>query len=101
MNKSLDFEHWIRFELPKLLTLSEAKSRNVAIYFSRFADYLRMLESADPKRFELFAAEFIKRMKKVSKKQPRRPYPKKMREALSKSGYVFSKNGYRVLKRPR
>ncbi len=101
MNKSIDFESWLRFTLPKLLNLSYGKSRNMGIFFHKFADYLRIIESADPKAFNLFINEFQKRMNKVAKRQPRKPYPKETIDALSKDGYVFSNNGYKIIKRPK
>jgi len=101
MNRSIDFESWLRFTLPKLLNLSAGKSRNMGIFFHKFADYLRILESADPKAFNLFIDEFQKRMQKVARRQPRKPYPKETMAALLKRGYVFSKNGYRVIKGPK
>ncbi len=101
MNKSIDFESWLRFKLPKLLYLSESKSRNMAIYFQKFADTLRILESANPKAFHLFIDEFQERILKVAKRKPRKAYPQEAVNALSKDGYVFSKNRKKIIKRPR
>lgn len=101
MSRSLDFEIWLCFTLPKLLNLSAAKRRNMEIFFHKFADYIRILESTDPKTFNLFIDEFQKRMQKVAKRQPRKPYSREIRDAFKKNGYVFSKNGYKIIKRPK
>lgn len=60
-----------------------------------------MLESTNPRTFNLFIDEFQKRMQKVAKRQPRKPYSREIRDALSKDGYIFSKNGYKIIKRPK
>lgn len=69
----------------------------MGIFFYGFADYLRILESSDPKMFNIFIDEFKKRAQKISKRQPRKPYPKEMRDRLSKNGYKIIKEPEKVL----
>lgn len=69
IDPGLDFEGWITYELPKELNVSASKDRLIKVKFGGFADYVRQLERAAPKEFEVFYFTLKEKFKQISKER--------------------------------
>jgi hypothetical protein len=63
----LDFENFLRFELPWLLNLSGSKCVATEIMFSNFADYARMVANKSPMEFKEFFKELENSFQEIYK----------------------------------
>ena len=63
----LDFEFFLRSELPNLLRLSPSKKYAMDVYFCKFADEVRNMYRIAPKEVSLFYSELKSRINAVSK----------------------------------
>ncbi|MFA5092358.1 MAG: hypothetical protein WC543_00175 [Candidatus Omnitrophota bacterium] len=69
MSVSIEFEHWIRFTLPKHLYLSESKQAAMNSIFYHFSDSVKSLENKAPKEFNTFFLEMKRLVKRVNNKK--------------------------------
>jgi len=98
---AIDFEHFLRLEMPHLLNLSPSKQVASELIFGFFADSLRNLERTDRENLFLFVSEFCERLREISKWRAPRGY--KVYPKISKGGIAKTSGGktvYELGKKP-
>ncbi|NQT34495.1 hypothetical protein HQ587_04830 [bacterium] len=98
---ALDFEDFLKCEMPHLLNLSPSKQVATKYIFDHFADCLRSLEKSDKENMFLFVSAFCERLRKISKWRSPRGYkviPKFTQDGIAKTS--DGKTVYELGKKP-
>lgn len=96
----LDFENFLRFELPWLLNLSGSKCVATQRMFSNFADYARIVANKAPLEFEEFFEELENSFRKIYKWRAPKGYitvQKMTKDDMNE--YPNGKPKYRLIKK--
>lgn len=99
-DQGLDFENFLRFELPWLLNLSGSKCVATKVVFSNFADHARMVANIAPVEFKEFFDKLEDCFEEISQRRAPRGYvtaPKTTRKDINK--YLNGKQKYRLYKK--
>lgn len=92
----IEFEHWLRFTMPKKLCLSEPKKAAIDSILYHFSDSVRSLERKAPDEFKAFFGDLKSAIDRAAKK--RKPFGHFIYEGRYRE---LPKEELRLLKRER